>query len=216
MLISKSKLLFFLTSILLLTACNKGKKVSPADTSAQYYIIGAVNNKTFNWEVDNKIWGNGYGMTVSTDQGIGVGELQATISADTTTHHWPSIGIGFGTYQVGTNQSAAALTTYFNGFINTGAWNYATSNVLVNGAKEITIYYTDADGNNYSSAGLQTAGSVVSVTSVKQITYASGIKAWLDITVAFSSCTLYNLNGYSSSITLSDVQAHIHLPNLLY
>jgi hypothetical protein len=212
--ISKSKLLLFSAAILL-ASCKKDKTVSPDSTSSQqYYVKGTLNGNAFDWEVDNKNWGLGFGMTVSTDQNNNqVAELQGAISSYTSKQAVPNLSVGFRTFQVG-NLDQPAMTAYFNGFITTGNWDFATDDILADGIKKIVIYYNDTNGNSYSSAGLQT-GNTANITSVKQVPALLGKEASLDIKLTFS-CTMYNLNGYGPNITLSNTQANINVPDLLY
>ena len=212
--ISKSKLLLFSAAILL-ASCKKDKTVNPnGGTSQQYYVKGTLNGQAIDWEVDNKTWGLGYGMTVSTDQNNnGVAELQGVISSYTSNHGVPAISVGIRTFQIN-NPAQTALTAYFNGFITAGNWNFATNDILTLGTKEIVIYYNDANGNSYSSEGVQ-ASNTASITSVKQVTPPTGINGAIAVNLTFS-CTLYNLDGYSPSITLTNAQVNIRVLNVLY
>jgi len=185
-------------------------------TTATYYIKGTLNGKAFDWEADEATWGTGNGKNSSTDQqGVETAELQGVISSYTSTQAIPSISIGIRTYQVDlNNQDEASIIAYFNGFVTTGNWNLATDNILTAGSKKIVIYYNDANGNNFSSEGIQT-GNSANIISVKQVPASLGTNESIDIKLTFS-CKLYNLNGSGSSLTLSNAQASINIPDQLY
>jgi hypothetical protein len=198
------------------TGTSTGGTGTGTTTSASYYVKGTLGGKAFDWEVDYTNWGTGDGKNSSTDQnGIETAELDGVISSYTSTSAIPAISIGFRTYQVDlNNQDQTAIIAYFNSYVTTGNWNLATDGILAPSTKKIVFYYNDANGNSYSSEGIQT-GSTANITSVKQVPSSSGVRESVDIQLTFS-CELYNLNGSGSNIMLTNAQASINIPDQLY
>lgn len=186
-----------------------------SSTNATYYIKGTLNGQAFTWNVDYVTWGTGNAKLSTIDQkGVETAELDGMISNYASSQAIPSISIGFRTYQINmVNSDQSAVSAYFNTFINAGSWDYATDNALTANTQKIAIYYNDANGNAYSSEGVQT-GSTATISSVKQVAASLGVNESLDIKLSFS-CKLYNLDGSGKSITLTNVQASINVPDNL-
>ncbi len=164
------------------------------------------------WQITDGV--NGYvtgssANTTSDSQGEVTGGLTALVSA--AAGFVPQIGIEFRTFQVNYNQD---IPTYFNGFVNTGAWTYATASAYTAGTKAIVVYYTDSQGLHYSSIGAQ-SGSSVNVISVTQVPAQLYGNENVQITLTFN-CILYPVSGTGSTITLTNGKASVLLEDLLY
>jgi hypothetical protein len=182
--------------------------------TAPYYFKGTLGGQSILWQVDpnsyNVDYAVGSASSISNDKGNESGALIATISAGQTMQ--PEFGVEFRTFQVNTSQDIHA---YFNTFVNTGAWAFATSTSdLSSNAKTIVIDYTDAKGNQYWSVGPQT-GNSITVVSVTQIPAGLGVNESLKIKLTFS-CKLYPVTGSGNAITLSNVEATLRLEDMLY
>jgi len=202
--------LIFLSIITLFffSACKKDKNPDKSPTN-QYYIKGTLNNSLIDWEVtdDNTNWITATASQGSNNQGVFTGSLTAQIYA--AKGYQPLIGIDFRTLYLSYEDDK---TAYFNGFVTTGSWNFASTPFYNKGSKSVIVYYTDSQGNPYSSVGAQ-AGSlkVVSVTRIPAILVNNEA---LKIKVAFS-CTLYPLSGTGSTVTLTNVDATMYMEDLI-
>lgn len=190
---------------------NTSGGTSPVNVTAEYYLKGTLNGKALTWQVDpSSVYATGTSSALSMDKGNITGELTATISEFNNSK--PLFGVEFRNIQVNTSED---ITAYFNSFINTGTWPFATSlSDLTSMAKSLVIDYTDDKGNAYSSVGPQT-GNNATVVSVTQIPKQLGTAESLKIKLTFS-CQLYPVDGIGSSLTLSNAEATVHLEDLIH
>lgn len=180
------------------------------NTTALYYFKGSLGGKSLNWVVDaeeSKGWSSGSASNRSSDMGVNTGSLTAII--DATMGQNPNIGIEFRTMQYNFDTDKPA---YLKAFVTAGAWAFDTDNNFTVGTKTISVQYTDAAGNQYSSDGVQTGNA--NVVSADVLPAELGRADGLKIKVTFS-CTLYALDGISSSIQLTNAEAVVRLEDLL-
>jgi len=206
----------FIVALLFFSACSKKSNTAPQTTAptitATYYFQGTLNGQVTTWQITDGV--NGYvtgssANTTSDSQGEVTGGLTALVSS--SSGYVPQIGIEFRTFQVNTSQD---ITSYFNGFVTTGVWAYASTSAYTAGTKAITIYYTDSQGLGYSSIGAQN-GSNANVMSVTQVPATLFSNESLQINLTFN-CKLYPVNGTGSTITLTNGKATVLLEDLLY
>ncbi|MCO5949018.1 hypothetical protein [Mucilaginibacter flavidus] len=179
-------------------------------TTAVYYFKGTLGGKTLDWIVDaeeSKGWSSGSASNRSSDKGVNTGSLTAII--DATQGQNPNIGVEFRTMQYNFDADKPA---FLKAFVATGAWTFDTDNSFTVGTKTISIQYTDAAGNQYSSDGVQTGSA--NVVSADVLAPELGRNDGLKIKVTFS-CTLYALDGTSPSIQLTNAEAVMRLEDLL-
>lgn len=195
----------------LFSACKKESKNGGNTPTSEYYFKGNLNGKATDWEATTTGtgWAAGSRATLSNDAGDISGGITALLT-DIPSQQ-PQFGIEFKTFNKGVD---ADVTTVFNSFVKTGTWAYASTNDYTIGTKSLVIYYTDSNGNQYSSIGSQT-GSGANVLSVTQVTGdAYNIDAGLRIKLTFN-CTLYPVSGTGSAITIANGEATVFLDNLL-
>jgi len=179
-------------------------------TTAVYYFKGTLGGKTLNWIVDadeSKGWSSGSGSNRSSDMGVNTGSLTAII--DATQGQNPNIGVEFRTMQYNFDADKPA---YLKSFVTNGTWAFDNNDSFTAGTKTITIQYTDASGNQYSSDGVQTTSA--NVVSADVLAPELGRNDGLKIKVTFS-CTLYALDGTSPSLQLTNGEAVMRLEDLL-
>jgi hypothetical protein len=209
----KFTLLFVAAILLLFSACSKKSNDAPKNTApvitATYYFQGTLNGQLTTWQVTNGVTGFVAGSSPNATTSLGVvSGITALLSAATGTLQF---GVEFRTFQVTAGQD---ITAYFNGFVNTGAWTYATTSAYTPGTKAIAIYYTDSQGNGYSSIGAQ-SGSSANVISISQVAATIDTNEALSIELTFN-CTLYPISGTGSNITLTNGKASVLLEDILY
>jgi len=203
--------LLFVVVILFFSACKKSndapKNTAPTIT-ATYYFQGTLNGQVTTWQVSNGVTGYVVGSEPNASINAAVvNGIIASLSEDTGTQQF---GVEFRTFEAPTQN----IPAYFDGFVNTGAWAYATTDVYTAGTKAIAIYYTDSQGNAYSSIGPQN-GSSVKVMSVIQVPATLTANESLQINLTFN-CTLYPVSGTGSNVTLTNGTATVLLEDLLY
>jgi hypothetical protein len=204
--------LFVAAILLLFSACSKKGNDAPQNTTptitATYYFQGTLNGQLTTWQVTNGVIGYVAGSEPNASINAAVvNGITALLSANTGTLQ---LGIEFRTFEA----PAQNIPTYFDGFVNTGAWAYATTSAYTAGTKAIAIYYTDSQGNAYSSIGAQSGGSA-NVMSVTQVPATLITNESLQISLTFN-CTLYPVSGTGSNITLTNGKASVLLEDLLY
>jgi hypothetical protein len=204
-------LFFMIVAAAIFSSCKKDGGSKSTTITAAYYFKGTLNGQALTWQATNDMTGyyTGSAGTLSNDQGVITGGLTALLSASTGLQ--PQLGIEFRTFQVNTSQDIPA---YFNGFVNTGAWAFATTADYPAGVKAIAIYYTDSTGKQYSSIGSQ-AGNSSNVAAVTPIPAQLGTNESLKIKATFS-CTLYPVDGTGSNLSLTGAEATVLLEDLLY
>lgn len=197
------------------TSGGNGSGSNPSgNITAPYYFKGTLNGQSILWQADPDSYNDDYSVgsasSLSLDKGNESGALTASISGPTLVR--PEFAVEFRTFQVNTSQDIPA---YFNTFVNTGAWTFATSNSdLSSNAKTLVVDYTDAQGNQYSSLGAQT-GNSITVVSVTQIPASLGTNESLKIKLTFS-CKLYPATSSGTTLTLSNAEATLLLKDMLY
>jgi hypothetical protein len=202
----------FIVALLFFSACSKKSNTAPQTTTptitATYYFQGSLNGQLTTWQVTNGVTGfvAGSEPNASTNAAV-VNGITASLSADSGTLQ---LGVEFRTFEA----PAQNIPTYFDGFVNTGAWAYAATGDYTAGTKAIAIYYTDSQGNAYSSIGAQ-SGSSANVNSVTQVPATLISNESLQINLTFN-CTLYPVSGTGSNITLTNGKATVLLEDLLY
>jgi hypothetical protein len=206
--------LLFVAAVLFFSACKKSdtpKTTTPAIT-ATYYFQGTLNGQVTTWQITDGVTGyvTGSSANITSNQNVVTGGLTASVSA--AAGLVPQIGIEFRTFQFDNSQGVP--TTYFDGFVNTGDWTFATTSTYTAGTKAIAVYYTDSQGNAYSSIGAQ-SGSSANVISVSQVAATLFTNESLQIKLTFN-CILYPVSGTGSNITLTNGQASVLLEDLLY
>jgi len=180
-----------------------------ADTG--YYLKATLNGQALNWQVtaDPGGWGTGSGGNAITANGVITGYLTAEIFASNKTL-LPGFYVEFKTMQVDTGNT---VTPYFNSFVNTGGWNYATIYDYDPGYKSLIIYYTDSTGKPYTSVGPQAHGTanIISATPIPgQYGAPEGLKIKLTL-----NCILYPADGSPGTLTLVNAEATVYLSDLL-
>jgi hypothetical protein len=199
--------------ITLFSACKKDSNNNgkSSTSTAEYYFKGSLNGTATDWEatITGTGWTAGSSAALVNDQG----DISGGITAELT--YFPAqqqvFGIEFKTFDKGPDADAA---TVFNGFVQAGAWAYASTTDYIKATKSIVIYYTDSNGNQYSTIGSQT-GSTANVVSAIQVTGdAYNSDAGLKIKMTFT-CTLYPVSGAGGSIKITNGEATMFLDDLL-
>jgi len=181
-------------------------------TSGEYYFKGTIDGQSINWQVTDNFtgWVTGSSGDGSVDKGVYTGSLEALLSAADV--YQPQLGIQFETFYIDYIQNDEP--TYFNSFVNTGAWTYtASSNDIVAGKKSLEVNYADSKGNAYTSVGVQT-GSTATVLSVTPVPAEFGINESLKIKIQFS-CKLYPVGGSGNALTVTNAEATVRLEDLI-
>ena len=189
------------------TTSGTGTTGTGTTNSSGYYVNGTLNNTAIAWQGGTSATGFSIGGLAALQQNSGVetGSLSALLSKNNTLQ--PNIGFQFQTYTVSTTDN----TAYFETFVSTGTLPFATS-YLPGPDKVLTINYTDADGNLYSSVGAQ--ASSATIVSVTKVTAQNGSNESLKIKLTFS-CNLYPVGSAGAALTFDNVEATVNLENLL-
>lgn len=199
---------------LLFTSCKKSN-TSPKSGStitAAYYFKGTLNGHALTWQaaIDGSPgYFTGSRSSTSLYQGINTGGLTALLSGASGSS--PQLGVEFRTFSIDLSQDVPA---YFNSFVNTGVWVYATGSNYTPGTKAIAIYYTDSTGKQYSSFGTQ-AGSTANVLTVTPLPAQLGINESSKIKLTFA-CTLFPVDGTGNTLSLTNAEATVMLEDLLH
>ena len=193
------------------TSTGTGTTGTGTTTTTGYYLTGTLGTTAINMIVDDsrKGWYEGSLSTLSSDTGEMTGRIEALITPGDTTKQ-QNVGVEFSTMQVNTSANVQA---YFDGFVNTGAWNYATSYNFVPGVKTLEIFYADSKGKTYSSVGAQT-GSTANISTVTVIAPHSGFNDGLKIKLSLN-CVMYPTDGSAGSLPLK-AEATVFLEDQLH
>lgn len=184
------------------------------------YIKGTLDGSAFDWEVTNPFqkWTYNYaGTEVGNVQATYTGDLQGDFGSTDSTNQ-QMITISFHTLHADTTtQDSATIAKYFYGFLTTGSWNYSTTNNYATNVKQVSVTYSDANGNTFSTddAPQPQANATFNVLSVTKLSPTLYQAEGAELSVAFS-CTLYSADGSGKSVTFNNVTSKFDLEDLLH
>jgi len=190
------------------TGTGTGGTGTGAVTSGTYFIKGTLGSQAFDWVVTN----DAIGWVMVSDNAAGSGWESGFIN--TAAPGGQAIDVQF--INATTQAQGESDLTYFNDYIPTGTWAFATQADNVNTLiKSVYIFYYDADGNFYQNADVQTG--TVTVTSVTPMAANNFFSNSLKVSLTISNCVL-NPSGQSSTplnpITLSNVSTTLMIEDI--